>query len=218
MRRSCPRRLRQPVGPPEQGEGEEGQLRLHHQVPRRADAAGDHLSRPPPRRRPRAAWFPADAGRHLAPGRRLRRHRLAGRLRRPVRPRQGRRRTRRRRGPHGSGSGGAHRRCGDAPGGQRRRRPEERLVRRPRRRVDRADPGRLGDHGRGGRADQQDHRRRQERDRLAVEAHPAPKYLYDLVDYHLGGVPQDPSAKTDPRDLARIDLEFAPPSGKQVTE
>ncbi|SNS37176.1 PA domain-containing protein [Streptosporangium subroseum] len=54
--------------------------------------------------------------------------------------------------------------------------------------------------------------------RLAVEAHPAPKYLYDLVDYHLGGVPKDPSAKTDPRDLARIDLEFTPPSGKQVTE
>ena len=52
------RRLRQPVGPPDQGEGEEGQLRLHHQVPRRADAAGDHLPRPPPRRRPRAARFP----------------------------------------------------------------------------------------------------------------------------------------------------------------
>ncbi|MFI6757528.1 S8 family serine peptidase [Micromonospora sp. NPDC050417] len=54
--------------------------------------------------------------------------------------------------------------------------------------------------------------------RLTVEAHPVPKYLYDLVDYHLGGVPQDPSAKTDPRSLARIDLDFAPPPGKQVAE
>ncbi|MET8138765.1 S8 family serine peptidase [Sphaerisporangium sp. NPDC005288] len=54
--------------------------------------------------------------------------------------------------------------------------------------------------------------------RLDVEAHPAPEYLYDLVDYHHGGVPEDPSARTDPRDLARVDLEFAPPSKMQVTE
>jgi PA domain-containing protein len=54
--------------------------------------------------------------------------------------------------------------------------------------------------------------------RLTVEAHPAPKYLYDLVDYHIGRVPEDPSAKTDPRDLARIDLDFTPPPGNQVTE
>ncbi|MEU8083568.1 S8 family serine peptidase [Micromonospora sp. NPDC049101] len=54
--------------------------------------------------------------------------------------------------------------------------------------------------------------------RLAVTAHPAPKYLYDLVDYHRGGVPRDPSARTGPRDLARIDLTFAPPPGKQSSE
>ncbi|MET7552372.1 S8 family serine peptidase [Streptomyces sp. NPDC005479] len=54
--------------------------------------------------------------------------------------------------------------------------------------------------------------------KLAVEPHPAPKYLYDLVDYHQGGVPKDPSAATDPRSLARIDLDFAPPHGEQVTE
>lgn len=54
--------------------------------------------------------------------------------------------------------------------------------------------------------------------RLAVEAHPAPKYLYDLVDYHHGGVPKDPSAATDPGSLARIDLDFAPPTGEQVIE
>ncbi|WP_229691107.1 S8 family serine peptidase [Sphaerisporangium melleum] len=54
--------------------------------------------------------------------------------------------------------------------------------------------------------------------RLTVEAHPVPEYLYDLVDYHDGAVPADPSAKTDPRDLARIDLEFAPPTGRQVSE
>ncbi|MEU5905869.1 S8 family serine peptidase [Micromonospora sp. NPDC047467] len=54
--------------------------------------------------------------------------------------------------------------------------------------------------------------------RLDVVAHPAPKYLYDLVDYHRQGVPDDPSAKTGPRDLARIDLTFSPPPGKQATE
>ncbi|WP_406432218.1 S8 family serine peptidase [Streptomyces sp. NBC_01589] len=54
--------------------------------------------------------------------------------------------------------------------------------------------------------------------RLAVEAHPAPKYLYDLVDYHQGGVPKNPSAATDPDSLARIDLDFAPPTGEQVIE
>ncbi|MFJ2083646.1 S8 family serine peptidase [Micromonospora chokoriensis] len=54
--------------------------------------------------------------------------------------------------------------------------------------------------------------------RLTVVAHPSAKYLYDLVDYHRGGVPADPSAKTDPRDLARIDLTFSPPPGKQSSE
>ncbi|WP_426570201.1 S8 family serine peptidase [Streptomyces canus] len=54
--------------------------------------------------------------------------------------------------------------------------------------------------------------------RLEVEAHPAPEYLYDLADYHVGGVPQDPSAETDPRRLARIDQEFMSPAGRQVIE
>ncbi|MEV4120866.1 S8 family serine peptidase [Micromonospora sp. NPDC049645] len=54
--------------------------------------------------------------------------------------------------------------------------------------------------------------------RLLVVAHPRAKYLYDLVDYHRGGVPDDPSAKTDPRHLARIDLTFSPPPGKQSSE
>ncbi|MGW0692986.1 S8 family serine peptidase [Streptomyces sp. NPDC002738] len=54
--------------------------------------------------------------------------------------------------------------------------------------------------------------------RLAVEAHPTPQYLYDLADYHHGGVPDDPSAATDPGSLARIDNDFAPPAGKQVRE
>ncbi|MGV9701499.1 S8 family serine peptidase [Streptomyces sp. NPDC003483] len=53
---------------------------------------------------------------------------------------------------------------------------------------------------------------------LAVEAHPAPEYLYDLADYHQGGVPADPSAATDPGSLARIDNTFAPPAGKQILE
>ncbi|MFI5998728.1 S8 family serine peptidase [Streptomyces sp. NPDC051362] len=54
--------------------------------------------------------------------------------------------------------------------------------------------------------------------KLAVEAHPTPKYLYDLADYHQGGVPDDPSAATDPGSLARIDNTFAPPAGKQIME
>lgn len=54
--------------------------------------------------------------------------------------------------------------------------------------------------------------------KLAVEAHPAPEYLYDLADYHQGGVPDDPSAATDPGSLARIDNTFAPPAGKQIIE
>ncbi|MGC4852425.1 S8 family serine peptidase [Micromonospora sp. DT4] len=54
--------------------------------------------------------------------------------------------------------------------------------------------------------------------RLTVTAHPSSKYLYDLVDYHRGGVPADPSPRTDPKHLARIDLVFAPPPGQQATE
>ncbi|WP_234436267.1 S8 family peptidase [Streptomyces sp. NRRL S-813] len=50
--------------------------------------------------------------------------------------------------------------------------------------------------------------------RLAVEAHPLPRYLYDLADYHVGEVPEDPSPDTDPRSLARIDLDFAQPLGE----
>ncbi|MFJ8158026.1 S8 family serine peptidase [Streptomyces sp. NPDC094468] len=53
---------------------------------------------------------------------------------------------------------------------------------------------------------------------LAVEAHPAPAYLYDLADYHQGRVPQDPSAATDPGSLARIDNNFSPPAGRQILE
>ncbi|MFF5500063.1 S8 family serine peptidase [Streptomyces aquilus] len=54
--------------------------------------------------------------------------------------------------------------------------------------------------------------------KLAVQAHPSPQYLYDLADYHQGGVPDDPSAKTGPGSLARIENDFAPPAGKQVME
>ncbi|MFE3162488.1 S8 family serine peptidase [Streptomyces sp. NPDC059224] len=53
---------------------------------------------------------------------------------------------------------------------------------------------------------------------LAVEAHPAPAYLYDLADYHQGGVPRDPSPATDPGSLARIDNTFSPPAGRQILE
>jgi subtilisin family serine protease len=54
--------------------------------------------------------------------------------------------------------------------------------------------------------------------RLTVTAHPSSRYLYDLVDYHHGGVPADPSPRTDPKHLARIDLVFAPPPGKPAAE
>lgn len=54
--------------------------------------------------------------------------------------------------------------------------------------------------------------------KLAVEVHATPEYLYDLADYHIGAVPADPSADTDPRDLARIDLDFTPAPGQAATE
>ncbi|MGW2352714.1 S8 family serine peptidase [Actinacidiphila glaucinigra] len=53
---------------------------------------------------------------------------------------------------------------------------------------------------------------------LKVEAHPSPQYLYDLADYHQGGIPEDPSAATDPGSLARIDNVFTSPTGKQIKE
>ncbi len=53
---------------------------------------------------------------------------------------------------------------------------------------------------------------------LKVEAHPSPQYLYDLADYHHGGIPEDPSAATDPGSLARIDNVFTSPTGKQIKE
>jgi subtilisin family serine protease len=54
--------------------------------------------------------------------------------------------------------------------------------------------------------------------KLAVEAHPTPRYLYDLADYHRGGVPEDPSAATDLGSLARVENDFTPPAGMQIRE
>ncbi|MDX3236958.1 S8 family serine peptidase [Streptomyces sp. ME03-5709C] len=54
--------------------------------------------------------------------------------------------------------------------------------------------------------------------KLKVEAHPSPRYLYDLADYHQGGIPDDPSAATGPGSLARVDNVFTSPTGKQITE
>ncbi|MDX3073983.1 S8 family serine peptidase [Streptomyces sp. MI02-7b] len=54
--------------------------------------------------------------------------------------------------------------------------------------------------------------------KLKVEAHPSPEYLYDLADYHQGGIPDDPSAATDPGSLARVDNVFASPAGKEIRE
>jgi subtilisin family serine protease len=56
------------------------------------------------------------------------------------------------------------------------------------------------------------------RTELAVEAHPVPSYLYDLADYHQGGIPNDPSAATDAGSLARIENDFAAPAGQAVRE
>ncbi|MFF0267708.1 S8 family serine peptidase [Kribbella sp. NPDC004536] len=56
------------------------------------------------------------------------------------------------------------------------------------------------------------------RTELTVTANPVPSYLYDLVDYHQGKVPDDPSAATGPGSLARIENDFAPPNGQQVLE
>ncbi|GGJ40763.1 peptidase [Streptomyces brasiliensis] len=53
---------------------------------------------------------------------------------------------------------------------------------------------------------------------VRVTAHPAPAYLYDLVKYHMGAVPEDASLTADPKNLARVDVDFAQPAGKQATE
>ncbi|MFG2076684.1 S8 family serine peptidase [Nonomuraea maritima] len=54
--------------------------------------------------------------------------------------------------------------------------------------------------------------------KLKVEGHPAPAYLYDLADRHVGAVPADPSPKTGPHDLARIDEEFTPQAGLRLVD
>ncbi|WP_431945256.1 S8 family serine peptidase [Actinacidiphila sp. bgisy167] len=43
---------------------------------------------------------------------------------------------------------------------------------------------------------------------LKVVSHPHPAYLYDLIRHHDGSVPQDPSYRPGPGDLARIDESF----------
>ncbi|MFD0508369.1 hypothetical protein ACFQ0G_47450 [Streptomyces chiangmaiensis] len=43
---------------------------------------------------------------------------------------------------------------------------------------------------------------------LKVVSHPQPHYLYDLVRHYDGAIPQDPSYRPRPGDLARIDEEF----------
>ncbi|WP_351231455.1 S8 family serine peptidase [Streptomyces sp. NPDC002133] len=43
---------------------------------------------------------------------------------------------------------------------------------------------------------------------LKVVSHPYPRYLYDLVRHHDGAIPQDPSYRPGPGELARIDEEF----------
>ncbi|MGW3247802.1 S8 family serine peptidase [Streptomyces sp. NPDC001070] len=53
---------------------------------------------------------------------------------------------------------------------------------------------------------------------LRVEAHPSPSYLYDLVKYHPGAVPADVTYRADREPLARVDLTFAQPQGKQALE
>ncbi|MEU4097299.1 S8 family serine peptidase [Streptomyces sp. NPDC026673] len=58
----------------------------------------------------------------------------------------------------------------------------------------------------------------QHRIRLRVEAHPSPAYLYDLVKYHNGAIPEDVAYRADPDRLARVDLTFAQPQGKQALE
>ncbi|NYV73878.1 S8 family serine peptidase [Streptomyces sp. UH6] len=59
---------------------------------------------------------------------------------------------------------------------------------------------------------------RGERVALTIESHPTPDYLYDLADYHIGAVPEDPSADTAPGSLARIDQYFALAPGKHGLE
>ncbi|MDX2703814.1 S8 family serine peptidase [Streptomyces sp. PA03-6a] len=59
---------------------------------------------------------------------------------------------------------------------------------------------------------------REHRVGLRVAAHPSPSYLYDLVKYHAGAVPSDVAYRADPDRLARVDVDFAQPRGKQALE
>ncbi|MFG2304508.1 S8 family serine peptidase [Actinacidiphila glaucinigra] len=54
--------------------------------------------------------------------------------------------------------------------------------------------------------------------RVKATAHPYPSYLYDLVKYHKGAVPEDVTYHADKEGLARIDLDFAQPQGMMATE
>ncbi|MDX3353221.1 S8 family serine peptidase [Streptomyces sp. ME01-24h] len=54
--------------------------------------------------------------------------------------------------------------------------------------------------------------------RLKVTAHPSPSYLYDLVKYHKGAVPEDVTYHADKERLARVDLDFAQPQGRTASE
>ncbi|MER5602965.1 PA domain-containing protein [Streptomyces sp. NPDC002265] len=50
--------------------------------------------------------------------------------------------------------------------------------------------------------------------RLRATAHPVPGYLYDLVSYHTGGIPEDLTLRAGPHNLARVDAVFG--QGKQT--
>lgn len=56
------------------------------------------------------------------------------------------------------------------------------------------------------------------RTRVKVTAHPYPSYLYDLVKYHKGAVPEDVTYHADKEGLARIDVDFAQPQGRTALE
>lgn len=54
--------------------------------------------------------------------------------------------------------------------------------------------------------------------RVKATAHPYASYLYDLVKYHKGAVPEDVTYHADKEGLARIDLDFAQPQGLVARE
>ncbi|MFE6961634.1 S8 family serine peptidase [Streptomyces sp. NPDC057696] len=54
--------------------------------------------------------------------------------------------------------------------------------------------------------------------RLRITAHPVPSYLYDLVSYHTGGIPEDLAYRAGQQNLARVNVTFRQNEKSTATE